>query len=135
MYYGSMNANEVKQMKLMIFAAGMMVANLALAETPVATKAEVAHLLGAVEQSECRFNRNGSWYDAKSARKHLASKYEYLDKKDMLPTAEAFIKLGASTSSSSGKAYVMACAGQQPVPSAVWLIEELNRYRKTAVPK
>ncbi len=106
-----------------------------MAETTDVTKAEVGHLLNAVEQSKCRFNRNGSWHDGKSAKKHLASKYEYLDKKDMLPTAESFIKLGASGSSSSGKTYMMACDGQQPVTSAVWLIEELNRYRKTAVLK
>jgi hypothetical protein len=122
-------------MKLMVFVGSMLVGNLALAATPEITKAEVVHLLGAVEQSQCRFNRNGSWYDAKSARKHLASKYEYLDKKDMLPSTESFIKLGASSSSSSGKAYMMACSGQQPVPSAVWLVEELNKYRKTAVLK
>ena len=135
MYYGSMNANEVKHMKTVILVGSMLISNLALAATPEVTKAEVAHLLGAVEQSQCRFNRNGSWYDAKSARKHLASKFEYLDKKDMLPSAESFIKLGASSSSSSGKAYMMACSGQQPVPSAVWLIEELNKYRNTAVLK
>lgn len=121
--------------KLLILLGTIFAANMAAAATPEATKAEVAHLLGAVEQSQCRFNRNGSWYDAKSAKKHLASKYEYLDKKDMLQNTETFIKLGASSSSSSGKAYMMACEGQPAVPSAVWLIEELNRYRKTAVLK
>lgn len=121
-------------MKVLILIAGMLAANLALAETPEATKAEVTHLLEAVEKSECRFNRNGSWYDAKSARKHLASKFEYLDKKDLLPTAESFIKLGASSSSSSGKPYQMACEGKQPMTSAVWLVEELNRFRE-AKPK
>lgn len=119
-------------MKLIILAGSILIGNFAMAATPEATKAEVTHLLNAVEQSECRFNRNGSWHDAKSAKKHLASKFEYLDKKDMLPTAESFIKLGASSSSSSGKDYMMACSGQQPVTSAVWLIEELNKYRKTA---
>ena len=122
-------------MKLMILLGSILVGNIAMAATPDAAKAEVAHLLNAVEQSKCRFNRNGSWHDAKSAKKHLMSKFEYLDKKDMLPTAESFIKLGASSSSSSGKAYMMACEGQQPVTSAVWLIEELNKYRKTAVLK
>lgn len=121
-------------MKALILIAGMLAANAALAETPVETKAEVTHLLQAVEKSECRFNRNGSWYDAKSARKHLASKFEYLDKKDLLPTAESFIKLGASASSSSGKPYQMACEGKQPMTSAVWLVEELNRFRE-AKPK
>ncbi len=122
-------------MKLMILVGSMLAANMAVAATPEITKAEVAHLLSAVEQSQCRFNRNGSWYDAKSAKKHLASKFEYLDKRDMLPNTESFIKLGASNSSSSGKAYMMACTGQQPVTSAVWMVEELNRFRKTAVLK
>ncbi len=122
-------------MKLLILAGTIFAANLAAAATPDVTKAEVTHLLSAVEQSKCRFNRNGSWHDAKSAKKHLASKFEYLDKRDMLQSSEAFIKLGASSSSSSGKAYMMACEGKQPVTSAVWLIEELNRYRKTAVLK
>ena len=122
-------------MKLVILAGTMLVGNLAMAATPTATKAEITHLLNTVEQSQCRFNRNGSWHDAKSAKKHLASKFEYLDKRDMLPTAESFIKLGASSSSSSGKSYMMACEGQQPVTSAVWLVEELNKYRKTAVLK
>lgn len=122
-------------MKIMILVGSILVGNMAMAATPDATKAEVGHLLNAVEQSKCRFNRNGSWHDAKSAKKHLMSKFEYLDKKDMLPTAESFIKLGASSSSSSGKAYMMACEGQQPVTSTVWLIEELNKYRKTAVLK
>ena len=119
-------------MKLMILLSSIFVVNVALAATSEVTKAEVTHLLGAVEQSGCRFNRNGSWSDAVSAKKYLASKYESLDKRDLLPNTEAFIKLGAS-SSSSGKAYQMACEGKQPVTSAVWLIEELNRYRKTAV--
>ena len=122
-------------MKRMILLGSIFAAGLASAATPEITKAEVAHLLSAVEQSQCRFNRNGSWYDAKSAKKHLASKYEYLDKRDMLPNAESFIKLGASSSSSSGKAYMMACEGQQPVPSSVWMVEELNKFRKTAVLK
>ena len=121
--------------KLIILVGTILAANIALAATPEATKAEVTHLLSAVEQSHCKFNRNGTWYDAASAKKHLASKYEYLDKKDMLESTESFIKLGASTSSSSGKAYMMACEGQPAVPSAVWLIEELNRYRKSAVLK
>ena len=121
--------------KLLILVGTFLAANMAIAATPEITKAEVAHLLDAVEQSQCRFNRNGSWYDAKSARKHLASKYEYLDKRDMLQSAEAFVKLGASSSSSSGKAYMMACEGKPPVTSAVCMIEELNRFRKTAVLK
>jgi hypothetical protein len=122
-------------MKWMILVGSILAANAAVAATPDVARAEINHLLGAIDQSPCKFNRNGSWYDGQSARKHLRSKFEYLDKKDMLPTAEAFIKLGASSSSSSGKAYQMQCPGKPTVTSAVWLVEELNRYRKTAVPK
>ncbi len=108
----------------------MLAANLAFAATPATTRAEVTHLLDAVEKSQCKFNRNGSWYDAKEARAHLEKKFTYLDKKDMLTTTESFIERGASTSSMSGKPYQMQCSGAKPVASAAWLTEELSRYRK-----
>lgn len=101
------------------------------AQTPPAVKAEIGYLLEAVEKSQCKFNRNGSWHDAKSARKHLQTKFEYLDKKNMLATAESFIELGAARSSSSGKAYQMVCPGGQPMASTAWLTAELARLRAT----
>jgi hypothetical protein len=108
----------------MLLAGGM-----AHAKAPEATQAEVAHLLGAVEKSQCRFNRNGSWYDGRAARQHLQKKFEYLDKRDMAGTAENFIERGASTSSTSGKPYQMECGGKV-MASATWLTEELTKYRK-----
>jgi len=117
-------------MKALVLAAGMLVAGLACAKAPEATRAEVAHLMAAVEKSQCKFNRNGSWHDAKTARDHLQKKFDYLDKRDMITTTESFIERGASTSSSSGKAYEMQCGGGKAVTSAAWLNEELNRIRK-----
>ena len=117
-------------MKALVLAAGLLAAGLACAKAPEATRAEVAHLMAAVEKSQCKFNRNGSWYDAKTAREHLQKKFDYLDKRDMITTTESFIERGASTSSSSGKAYEMQCGGAKTVTSGAWLNEELSRIRK-----
>ena len=122
-------------MKVMItvaaLAASVMV-NSAGAATSGATRAEVTHLMNAVEKSQCKFNRNGSWHDAKAARKHLAKKFDYMDKKDLAPSTEVFIERGASTSSSSGKPYQMQCQGAGAVTSSEWLMAELKRYRAGA---
>ena len=118
-------------MKTLILAAAL-TANIATAATSPATRAEVMHLMAAVEKSQCKFNRNGSWHDAAAARKHLAKKFEYMDKKDLVPSTEVFIERGASSSSSSGKPYQMQCAGAAPVTSGQWLTAELQRYRAGA---
>ncbi len=115
-------------MKALILVAAM-AANMATAATTDATRAEVTHLMNAVEKSQCKFNRNGSWHDAKAARKHLAKKFDYMVKKDLVPNTEAFIERGASTSSSSGKPYQMQCGGGAAMTSGEWLTAELQRYR------
>ena len=100
--------------------------------TPAAT-CEIDHLLSYLEGSGCRFFRNGSWYSAAEARKHLQGKYDYLLRKGMISTAESFVELGATGSSMSGKPYQVRCAGDAaPVPSSTWLSAELQRYRKGA---
>ena len=104
----------------------------ATAATSDATRAEVTHLMDAVEKSQCKFNRNGSWHDARAARKHLAKKFDYMVKKDMVPSTEIFIEKGASTSSSSGKPYQMQCQGAAAMTSGEWLSAELKRYRAGA---
>ena len=117
-------------MKALILAAGLLAAGGALAATPEPARGEINYLLGAVEKSGCKFNRNGSWHDATAARKHLEKKFAYLDKKDLAPTTELFIERGAANSSSSGKPYQMQCAGVKPVTSSEWLTAELKRYRE-----
>ena len=128
MYYGSTNANEDKPMKALMMAAAL-AAGAAQAATPEAARAEITHLMSAIEKSQCKFSRNGSWYDARMARKHLAKKFEYMDKRDLVPSTEVFIERGASTSSSSGKPYQMQCPGGAVMTSGEWLTAELKRYR------
>jgi hypothetical protein len=118
--------------RLILLLAALAAAPCALAEPPAAAQAEVRHLLGYLERSGCEFFRNGAWYSAPDARKHLEKKYDYLVRKDLVRSAEDFIRLGAASSSMSGKAYQVRCKGDAPVPSAAWLGSELARYRKAA---
>jgi len=114
-------------------AAGIVAALLAGAPACAAedarTHAEVTHLLDHLGRSGCEFSRNGTWYDAQKARAHLEEKYTYLQKRDLVPNAQAFIERAASTSSMTGKPYEVRCGTAQPVPSGRWLGEELQRYR------
>jgi hypothetical protein len=101
----------------------------AFAQDEARTRQEVAHLLDFVASSGCQFNRNGSWYESKAAREHLQQKYDYLQKRKMVPDARAFIERAASTSSMSGKPYQVRCGNGQPIASGQWLNTELERYR------
>jgi hypothetical protein len=101
----------------------------AYAQDDERSRQEIAHLLDYVAQQGCEFNRNGSWYDSKAAREHLRQKYDYLQHRKLAPDANAFIERAASSSSMSGKAYMVRCGNGQPVPSAQWLNAELSRYR------
>ncbi|KQV52922.1 hypothetical protein ASC95_09025 [Pelomonas sp. Root1217] len=99
------------------------------APLPPAARAEVDALLTRLQASGCEFNRNGSWYAGAEAKAHLLKKLDYLEGKDMVQTAEQFIERGASTSSTSGKPYLVRCAGKAPVESAQWLKAELQQVR------
>jgi hypothetical protein len=93
------------------------------------TKQEIAHLFTSLESSGCQFSRNGSWYGAKEAAGHLQTKYQYLQDKDMVPSAEKFIERAATQSSLSGKAYQIKCADNVTQPSAPWFQAALLKYR------
>ena len=103
------------------------------AAEPQATKSEIAHLFTTLETSNCQFNRNGSWYSAKEASGHLATKYKYLQDKDLVPSAEKFIERAATGSSLSGKAYQIKCADTAVQPSGPWFQAVLEKNR--AAPK
>ncbi|MFL6711891.1 MAG: DUF5329 family protein [Sulfurifustis sp.] len=115
------------------FAVGLLLAlqiGAATAAEPSAnTRAEIAYLLDTLDRSDCRFARNGAWYDAHAARAHLERKYEYLLKKQWITTTEDFIVRAGSASSTSGEAYQVQCGAAQPIPSRRWLEDELRRYR------
>jgi hypothetical protein len=96
---------------------------------------EVEHLLGYLKNSNCQFNRNGSWYPADQATEHLRKKYQYFLDKGQLDSAESFITKSASTSSMSGKVYLVLCPGHTEEESGKWLNGELVRYRKERVAK
>ncbi len=99
------------------------------AELAPAAKQEIAHLMAYLEHSGCRFNRNGSWYDAKDAVDHLNRKYEYLLDKGLVSSTETFISRAATESSMSSKPYLVRCNGEGPVASAAWFKAELANYR------
>ncbi|GAA4800474.1 DUF5329 domain-containing protein [Lysobacter hankyongensis] len=94
---------------------------------------EIDALIAGLGASGCAFERNGRWYDAKTAQAHLQKKYDYLRKRDMADTAELFIERAASESSMSGKPYRVRCAGKAAEPSAQWFRQRLQALR--AAPK
>lgn len=110
------------------FALVCSTASAAPAAPPV--RAEIDAMLKALENSGCQFSRNGSWYTGAEAQSHLTRKLEYLEGKDLIKSAEDFIALGASTSSSSGKPYFVRCGNAQPVQSQTWLQEKLRSIRR-----
>jgi len=100
------------------------------APLPAPARAEVDGLLNKLQSSGCQFNRNGSWYSGAEAKTHLLRKLDYLEGKDAIRSAEQFIALGASTSSSSGKPYLVRCGSNStPQESAAWLNAELKALR------
>jgi hypothetical protein len=116
-------------MRLLPALLVLLVAAAGAAPLPPAARAEVDALMNRLQSSGCEFNRNGSWYAGAEAKAHLRKKLDYLESKDMVATAEQFIDKGASTSSTSGKAYLVRCAGKAPVESGPWLKAELQQLR------
>jgi hypothetical protein len=104
-----------------------------LSATPLnpAVRAEIDALLSSLEKSGCEFSRNGSWYTAAEAKRHLLRKLEYLDDKEAVQTTEQFIARGASTSSSSGKPYLVRCRDAAPIESNKWLTRQLTTLRSS----
>ena len=98
------------------------------ADVPETQKPEVKHLLDYLAQSGCRMDRNGSTHDAQESVKHIVRKYDYY--RDDIKTTEDFIERSASRSSFSGRTYKVLCPGKEARPTADWLKEELEHYRK-----
>jgi Family of unknown function (DUF5329) len=100
------------------------------APAPAPARAEIDALFKALQTSDCQFNRNGSWYSAAEAQTHLTKKLEYLEGKNLVKSAEDFINLAASTSSSSGKPYQVRCGSAPPAESKAWLLSQLAALRQ-----
>lgn len=95
-----------------------------------AAKGEIAFMIQQTRVSGCRFYRNGAWYEASKAADHLLTKYEYLETRGQINSAEEFIAKAASRSSLSGRPYQIQCAGKASVPSDEWFRGLLSRYRE-----
>ena len=99
------------------------------AQAPDAAKEEIEHLLGYLAGSHCEFARNGTWYSASSAAKHLRDKYDHILRKGRSVAAEQFIELIASRSSVSGNPYLVRCGNNPADTTGQWFRAELRRYR------
>ena len=112
---------------LLFTAPGMAVAQ----DPPAPINKEIESLFSALESSGCEVQRNGSWYGAKRAAEHLRRKYDYLLKKRLVPTTQAFIDRAGSVSSLTGRPYQVRCPGKDVVESKAWFQHQLDRLRKS----
>ena len=102
------------------------------AAAPSPARPEIDALLARLQASGCSFNRNGTWYGAADARKHLLRKLEYLEDRNLVQNTEQFIDRAASGSSMSGRPYRVRCGSAPAVESRVWLTEQLKSVRAAA---
>ena len=93
------------------------------------TRAEINQLCTYLQQSDCRFYRNGKWHDSAAAVKHLNKKYRYLLNKGYISTTETFISRAASKSSISKRVYKVQCGEADPVTSKSWFSDQLAEIR------
>ena len=98
-----------------------------LADVPPEQQAEVDHLLATLETSDCVMIRNGKEHDGEEAADHVRRKYDHY--RDDIGSTEDFIAYSATKSLISGRAYQVQCPGEEPQPSADWLLAELEAYR------
>jgi len=118
-----------ERMRLAITAIALILIAAAQAAPTPAAKVEIEYLLSAVTSSDCRFYRNGTWYDAKSAAAHLRGKYDTLAARGLIGDTADFIDRAATKSSMSGRDYVIKCEGIAEMSSRQWLTNLLVAYR------
>ncbi|MCW8964127.1 MAG: DUF5329 domain-containing protein [Gammaproteobacteria bacterium] len=88
---------------------------------------EIDHLLGFVEDTRCRYERNGNSYSGVQAAEHIRKKYRYF--RDEINSTEKFIDLSATKSTMSGQYYMVYCDDLPAQRSQEWLLEELQKLR------
>lgn len=104
---------------LLVFAA------MASAASPPASETQkIEYLLAAIETlPSAQFLRNGTAYDAKTAAEHLRLKLQKAGSR--VVTADDFIRICASTSSTSGEPYRIRFADGRTVTSEAYLRQRL----------
>jgi len=90
------------------------------------TEHEVRLLIDAIAASHCDFNRNGRQHTAEEAAAHLELKYARAGKR--IDSADEFITRLGSSSSFTGKPYLMSCEGDT-LPAGKWMIDALEQIR------
>ena len=90
------------------------------------TEHEVRLLIDAIAASHCDFNRNGRQHTAEEAAAHLELKYARAGKH--IDSADEFITQLASSSSFTGKPYLMSFEGDT-LPAGEWMIDALEQIR------
>jgi hypothetical protein len=122
------SAGLVRRLLLLLLTVVFAATGSAASLSPAA-KAEIDALLSRLEASSCTFNRNGTWYPAPEAKTHLLRKLKYLEDRGMVRSAEQFIELAGSSSSTTGKPYLVKCGSGAAVESGTWLLSELQVMR------
>ncbi len=90
---------------------------------------KIEALIGAVERLEgAVFIRNGSEHDCRAAAKHLRDKWKGGRKE--IKTARDFIRLAASSSSTSGKPYWIRLKDGKQLRSADFFTAELEKLER-----
>ena len=119
-------------MRLLLFLLAVVFAAVgaAAALSPTA-RAEIDALLSRLEASSCTFNRNGTWYPATEAKSHLLRKLKYLEDRGTVRSTEQFIELAGSSSSTTGKPYLVKCGSSAAVESGAWLQSQLRIIRSS----
>ena len=95
----------------------------------------IDYLLEYVRTSDVAFIRNNKEHTPEEAAEHILKKYNHYKKK--IKTPEDFIRLSATKSMISGKAYQIRTADGVTMTSAQWFTRALEEYRqaKTIPPK
>ena len=91
-----------------------------------AAEREVRLLIDAIAASHCDFNRNGRQHTAAEAAAHLELKYARAGRH--INSADEFITQLASSSSFTGRPYLMSCEGDT-LPAEDWMIDALEQIR------
>lgn len=112
-----------------LIGAGFVAAAFAADDSAATMNAEIDYLLQSVAGSDCVFIRNGKEHDAFSARDHLQTKRKR--GRRYFSSADEFIERLASSSSWSGKDYMIRC-GDTSQTAYAWFTAALVRYRSDA---
>ena len=97
------------------------------ASLPSAERQKIEYLIGTVEAlHDAQFIRNGTQYNAKAAGEHLRLKLRLAG--SHVQTAGDVIRLCASSSSVTGKPYLIRFADGHEIAAAAFLQEELRIY-------